>query len=79
MLFVCIAHPVVYSLGMAADKSKTMSIRLDNDEVVAIESHLERLRAKTGGIPYNFSDAMKHLLSVGIEHEERASQSRKRA
>ncbi len=64
---------------MAADNSKTMSIRLDHDEVNAITAHLERLREKTGGIPYNFSDAVKHLLAVGLDHEGRAAATRKRA
>lgn len=68
----------MYIQRMAADLGKTMSIRLDSDEVLAITEHIDRLRERAGGVPFNFSDAVKHLISVGLEQEKK-NNVRKRA
>lgn len=51
---------------MSTNNSKTTSVRLEQAEVDAIEAHMGRLKARDAGIPYNFSDALKSLLSLGI-------------
>lgn len=58
-------------MAMIDEETKQMAFRMPVALVTRLEAHAERLRAQTPGMRFSISDAVRVLLTKGLDQEEK--------